>query len=596
MKKKVFLVTTALEETWKFDQPVLFLGTWCLCYQRKHIWEKIDGETLSFHWADYSKLQSDYHYLNDFEKRVFPELVNWLNNYHGVFYTERYWRILIGPWFTYFLHIVFERWESIRIANEKYDIVGTTIIISDDQYNIPNNMFEFADYMGTDKWNHYIISKVCESFFEEKTFTYLRFKDKLEKIEGYAKQPTISFKGKIANSLFTLYKKITKKITRKNIYFIGSSYMGTKNETLLNLRLGQLPTFYELRVPAFYKNDASVRKLAKFKYISQSKFELFFANMIISQIPVCFFEGYQNLIKEVSVLPFPQSPQRIFTSNFLAFDSLTMAYTAEHVNRGAKLFHGQHGGYGIPAFMNAFDHEKNISDNFLSWGKIQHETENLIPVGMLKPVSQYKIKGSPNNNNTLLLVRGLWSRFTFRLDSGSGLDLNDTILNCIKFTSLLNEKIREKSLSIRLFPKDFGYGEEERWKSAYPDVQINNGGSISKLISKSRLVIYTYNIGTGYIEYLSANVPTIAFWDMKTSPVSEIAAPYFEEFKRVGIFHDTPESLASHVNNIWNDVESWWQSSIVQLAVNNFLNRFAINSENVVENVAKIIEKEVKHI
>ena len=29
-KEKRFLITTALEETWVFDQPVVFLGEWCM--------------------------------------------------------------------------------------------------------------------------------------------------------------------------------------------------------------------------------------------------------------------------------------------------------------------------------------------------------------------------------------------------------------------------------------------------------------------------------------------------------------------------------------------------------------------------------------
>ena len=41
---KRFLITTALEETWRDDEPVLFLGEWCRLYSRKDRWSKIDAE------------------------------------------------------------------------------------------------------------------------------------------------------------------------------------------------------------------------------------------------------------------------------------------------------------------------------------------------------------------------------------------------------------------------------------------------------------------------------------------------------------------------------------------------------------------------
>jgi putative transferase (TIGR04331 family) len=460
--------------------------------------------------------------------------------------------------------------------------------------NIPKDMFEFALCMGTDKWNHYLFSEICKLFLTNERIFYLNLQHNAEQNKDLHLQPTVTFKGKIAGTILRLVKKTTTRFTRNNKYFISSSYMGLREEVFLNFRLKQLPTLYEFSFPSKSKPDINLRRVVTFDYASESLFERFFASMISKQIPVCFLEGYKQMIKEALALSFPRSPKLIFTSNFLAFDSLAMAYTAENIDRGAKLVHGQHGGYGIPAFMSAFDHEKNISDRFISWGMIQEKMENMVTVGILKPIKQYKIKGSPNRNNTLLLIRGLWPRYTFRLDSGSGLNLNDTIDNCLQFANLLNKKLRNGPLLVRLYPADHGFGEEDRWRDRFPEIRLDSRSSIAKLVSSSRLVIYTYNIGTGYLEYLCANVPTIAFWNMNTSPVSEIAAPYFEELKHVGVFHDTPESLAAHVCSVWDDVESWWQSASVQNSIKKFCERFAYVPDNLVEQVELVLRNEIK--
>ena len=40
---------------------------------------------------------------------------------------------------------------------------------------------------------------------------------------------------------------------------------------------------------------------------------------------------------------------------------------------------------------------------------------------------------------------------------------------------------------------------------------------------------------------------------------------FFEELKKVKIFHDNKESLSKHINQIWKSVEEWWLSSKVRI-------------------------------
>ena len=79
---------------------------------------------------------------------------------------------------------------------------------------------------------------------------------------------------------------------------------------------------------------------------------------------------------------------------------------------------------------------------------------------------------------------------------------------------------------------------------------------IRNLIKKSRLFISTYN-ATTYLESMAWNVPTIIFWDENCWELKEEAKPYFELLKSVGIFHNSPESAAKHMTNIWDNVDDW---------------------------------------
>ena len=53
------------------------------------------------------------------------------------------------------------------------------------------------------------------------------------------------------------------------------------------------------------------------------------------------------------------------------------------------------------------------------------------------------------------------------------------------------------------------------------------------------------------------------FWDPEFSEVNKSAVKYYDILKKVGIFHDSPESAAKHLIKIWDNIDEWWESSEV---------------------------------
>ena len=46
--------------------------------------------------------------------------------------------------------------------------------------------------------------------------------------------------------------------------------------------------------------------------------------------------------------------------------------------------------------------------------------------------------------------------------------------------------------------------------------------------------------------------------------------------KKVGIFHETPESAAKHIISVWDDVNSWWNDSLTKKYVKDFCKMYAL--------------------
>src|SRR5689334_15941434 len=122
-----YLITTADERSWKFDQPVLFLGKWCHHFNRRHLWSN-----LNFIIAEPYGLGSKEKYKNtmmrlSLEKRILSVLSSFLNSFHGTHHSIRYWNILLGHWLRRYLDLIINRYYTLESCLGSHEIHGTTI-------------------------------------------------------------------------------------------------------------------------------------------------------------------------------------------------------------------------------------------------------------------------------------------------------------------------------------------------------------------------------------------------------------------------------------------------------------------------------------
>jgi putative transferase (TIGR04331 family) len=115
---------------------------------------------------------------------------------------------------------------------------------------------------------------------------------------------------------------------------------------------------------------------------------------------------------------------------------------------------------------------------------------------------------------------------------------------------------------------------------------------ITKLIRKSRIYISTYN-ATTYLESFTMNVPTVIYWNPNHWELRDSALPYFADLKRVGIFHDTPESAAAHVAKIWDDVETWWTGPELTEVLRRFKDQYCSLPDDLVSCVYSAMRESV---
>jgi len=291
ISSETILVTTALEESWGKDEYIVFLGEWCKKYSRKHVWQFRKSRTHTYHWADRTKLAQDHDLVKESYERTLTWLSGELNRLHNVNHSKRYWRIVLGPWLMFYMHVVWNRWEEIRRVLDDHKEIST--LIPKDEVSAPiAKDFEMAQKLGfSDEWNYLLFLDILKNLnagqvnFREVSIS-LNF-DLLMK-ESFK----VSLKTKIAIFIDRLVGSLNFKNSYRVVIYDG--YFPLGRLILCFLKIGQLPRlFREFTLPIdFLAPDYPTRKKFKHSNSAISDFEKFLIDKIPLDLPIAYLEGY----------------------------------------------------------------------------------------------------------------------------------------------------------------------------------------------------------------------------------------------------------------------------------------------------------------
>jgi putative transferase (TIGR04331 family) len=575
-----FLCTTAIESTWPADRPVLFLGEWCRRHARRESWSKLDAIVMPYHWDDRRQLQTDYQWLLALHERLLVELAGQLNRIHGVSHGVRYWRILIGPWLGYFVQMVFDRWSCIEQSVLQHNVRDTIVLIGSELRFVPNNMADFeSQYLG-DEWNHHIYSCIVRGYFPQVSCVEVP----REVAAGSSPIATPSWGRRARTAIAQLTSAGAQLLSRDRDAFFLATYLPPADEARLQLALKQVPQRWRSVQPVEVEVDSEQRQW-RLAGSNTSGFEACVRELIPAQLPVAYLEGYTQLVSQVQRLPWPREPQLIFTSNSAWTDDVFKAYAGERVSAGSPLILGQHGGHlGTGRWSFVEDHEVAISDRYLSWGWSDSGRPNIVPTCQLKARRPLGVRHSQQSG--ALLVTVAFPRFSYWMYSAIiARQWLDYFEDQCSFVAHLPTHIREV-LTVRLYRQDFGWDQVARWRERAADLRLDQGEStMDDLIRTSRIYISTYN-ATTFLESITMDVPTVIYWNPNHWELRDSAIEYFEDLRRVGVFHDTPQSAALHISRVWDDIDAWWLSPEVR----DVLERFKFRYCRLVDDVPPVVQ------
>ena len=163
------------------------------------------------------------------------------------------------------------------------------------------------------------------------------------------------------------------------------------------------------------------------------------------------------------------------------------------------------------------------------------------------------------------------------------------------FLSNLSIGVKER-LVIRPHREDGGFDNLERFRGIIPDVRIDIWAQTFSKREYGLLVSDHPSYSTTFIESLANNKPTILFHNpyFAANCFNKRAKESWDRLKKIGIAFDDPLEASQRIDEIYENVDDWWEQPQRQEGIKSFLSEFGRVSDQWDEEWGAVLEEMVK--
>jgi len=597
----MYLATTASTTFWKVCDEVLLLGPWCLRHDQKIEWDGLQYAMVPNPWSDQRVIEGAAQYCNTVIDSLMADLAVWLNQTHGMQRSERYWRILLGPWLLYYVHAIYDRYTSLQRALESCSGLWTHVLVPS-VYQTPTDTSGFVSLAyedSADEFNFQLYSQILRALSSDS----ITLKEIELPVKGQYKggalqcgvQPGLragqAVPRRIAGQMNqTLIRLLSPHVMLCNLDLDRSDLFRLIRR--LSFRAWSLSDTQQIRCPNVPAQEALRRSLSQITWNDQ--FTRVLVETLSTNFPLIYLEGYADFLR-ISLKSWSKQP-KLMISSFGWYVNETFKFlAAEYSEKGARLVGIQHGGgYGTSQAIPQERYEIAITDRWLSFGWQDDRKHSKV-----KPSSHPRFIPLCSRNDRcaeskikILLVAISHPRYPFRFESHPIGEFEGLLTWRIRFIQALPASLRTQLL-VRLNTLDYGWCQKERLSEACGPLRFDDHGkSFRDVMGQVALVVVEY-CGTAFLEVLAANIPTVLFWDPSLYGLREEAQPYFEGLRKVGILWDSPEAAAAKTEAVYGRPWDWWGSNAVQEVRQRFVERYALGREDWLDCWAQHVKEEL---
>ena len=316
------------------------------------------------------------------------------------------------------------------------------------------------------------------------------------------------------------------------------------------------------------------KKHYNFLISNNKNIENFILSNIFEFIPKSFLENFKHNLKMSKSNLFPKNPRFIFTSSLNFFDEIFKVYAACQLKNNKSIFIGQHGNNYFSKIHNNYMPEFHYATRFLSWGYESSKFKNVTGLFNFKTIKQNVLK-KRSSRKKLLVYFDFLSTVSDNLFYNPQ-EITISLSRIKKFLINLKQEIKNKTvlrINDTFYKKIYGQTYFDYFNDF--DVEIDEGKKDSnKLSDQAKLCIFNYD-STGFLENTCKNLPSIMLLgENYLNFINDDFEKKYENLINNKLIFLKEENLANHINNIWDNIEVWWESEDIQNSLKQFNYRF----------------------
>jgi len=469
-----------------------------------------------------------------------------LNSMHNINEPVYFWKTTLGYWFSRHISITYDKFSFLEKLSA--EDLSNIEIIPEKNYFTPQNHYDYLDCFCTDFGVKQLISIYI------KLFAYNDNKKQVDSKFHYSlNNKTNQSKRRLVNK--HIYQLISK-VIKPTVIIVGVKYT---RKTRLKLFLNSLFRIQFEEVPTFepaININSSLRKLFVEREFTNN-YEKYLFYTIKECMPRIFIEDFLQYYNWSKMKLLNAVPRHIISEDWIG-DIKTSIFCAIARSKGASFVTQEHS-YGQPLVAQVpLWRDFAGSDMYLSSGWKDNSNNNIMPGGVkFDSVKKYKFDESKQD---ILYIGQTWYPYLMEF---SPHPVYNQLENKIRQTKDLIENLPKDLKSKFLFRPRKRSFMVDIYKSLNlkKEVRLDDKG-FSTSISSAKIVILDV-ISSPLAEVILINVPFVLLLPDKNY-ISDEFNPLFNSLEKEQIVHYSPKTLINHIENNFNDIESWWKRASVQ--------------------------------
>jgi putative transferase (TIGR04331 family) len=538
-----------------------------------HEIEKMKTPTMEDLFSSMEMKEDANEYCKMIYHKLLPSLTAVLNEIHGLRLPETFWKAVFGFWLFAHVCVVYEKFSYLS----KLDIDNTSIKLMDkDSFYYPNDYYDhmrcFCSDFGVQqlvsqyyylylKGDNHSVPIRCAVMKEDQSLAPYRnlMIGRKRGVKDIARCLVSRYLIKVNNAMLLVCPD--PKIAICCVHFESDIMKSIIAKSKGQIRPMDLP-YVKIKRRQLRRED---RK--RFVSInSNNQFEEYLANTLYYCVPKIlveyFRDYYDTYLKDIQKKRFTH----IVTEVWKSF-APTSIYVAIAQQEGRKVIFQQHGCSSQWIKCNSDWLDYSVADNYLTTGWAG-DNKKIVQGGFsCRNLRSYEYEKCKKD---ILYVGTTRFPYTFQF---VGI-VNSNVIKYFKifrdFFKLLPDHLKEHLiLRPRSLKGFFGEGRycfdaEKIWDTKANNIRICNG-VFSEIIYESKILIIDH-LSTGVGEILNANIPCMIIHDGHIEQLEDEYSGIFDDLIDCGVVHRSAESAVLQLAKIYDDVEGWWKSDVVQNA------------------------------